>query len=180
MDSRKKLIVAVGIFAAVSLVVIIIAIALHKPSNNSDPNGYGQGRDIYIDPDSGKTIIGSEGQTVEAASQEPLIYGSTELLKIGLTSDQVSLIRVHLGDYMEANKVEGAPITQISFIVSSLRQSIGNGKPGSYNKVTSDIRVNKTVKQRFEVRYVGLKDALIFIRDTNNKVLYVSESDEQD
>lgn len=172
MSPRKKITIAVIVFVAISIVMIVLAVVLRIPEqilgNNREPEQV-----TYVDPASGETIIETEDKTKEGWVNGPLILGFSRLLDAGLSADQFGLVSSYISDYGSTKKLDNNDITQISLVVNSLEQKI-NTRTGN-NTIVADIQINRSVNQRLNVSYSGFTSAYIEIFDkSTNKLLYSS------
>lgn len=101
MNRQQKIRIIIGV-SAVLILAIIITVSLLIRNN---PNAH---QESYVDPATGQTLSDPEGKTPETAGPEDQIVtlvGGEKLLEIGISYDQLNLIKLLLNDY--SKQVDG-------------------------------------------------------------------------
>jgi hypothetical protein len=175
MEQRKKLIIIIVIFAAIFVVLVVVAIVLKSnasnTASNSPPNDVNQ--NSYVDPSTGETVLNPTNQVGDSSPTDKsaaVILGPSQLINIGLSSNQVQLLSTYLSDYAANNKLGADKITAVSIVISSLTQ---NTNPDSgQSEITADLMVNKNTTQYMDLLYLSTDDLQITISDSNHKPIY--------
>lgn len=164
MIINKKIILIISIiFFSILLSIIFISIETKKPNiiDTSLSNS-------YIDPGTGETIYTQTDKTPEIGSKVSFI-GFEKLIDFGLTSNQLDLIKYHIGEFSTINSID---ISEISIFYNSISLKIN--KTNGINNITFQSIINRDLKYNIKINYKSINDLSINIYNLSNKLLYNS------
>jgi len=176
MTSRRKLFVIIASFIVVSLIIVIIAVIM-RGNNQSSGNGIVE-QNSYSDPSSGEVVLDPVGKTPEKfESTGVVLLGFSKLLDRGMSSGQLDDTQLYITDYANTKTIQTEKITEISLVVSSIKQYIDSAT--GQKRVTGDIKVNRKFTQTLELTYYSVNDVTLNVYDqTSNDLVYFAPNGE--
>jgi len=167
---KKRIIIFIGIFFAFILIISVIYLVVNKPnSTTGDPTII----TTYTDPGSGETVYTTPNKTPESAGPSATItyLGFSKLLNIGMTFDQLTLLKSYFAAYSTDQKT---PIKEISITVASLKQII-NRDTGEVT-VTFNITIDRNSVYNATIKYSSITTLSLTINNpSDNIIIYQSK-----
>lgn len=174
MSPRRKILIGIGAFIAISIIAITIAI-IYRVTQGPLSSNIGE-QTITVDETTGEQIIETVGQTEEALTNRGIVtLGFSRLIDYGVGSFQVELVNNSLDAYAEqqGNDLE---IKRISLDPKNLTFNL-NQETGE-SVITGEIVINQDKRQKITFSYMGTNDMLITINDKETDIqLYTSSLD---
>ena len=173
MSPRKKIIIAVWVFVALSVLAIIGAIIYRVTQGPMSRDGE---QTVSTDATTGETVIRTEGKAPEISTTDGvLILGLTKIIDYGVGSFQVTLARNAFVEFAKEQTSENT-IERISLDPNGLRNVI-NQETGE-TTITGEVVINQKTRQRVSLSYIGTNDMLVTIYDREtDEILFSSSRD---
>jgi hypothetical protein len=158
---RKKIIIASLIVLAIIVALTIYFVIAYK--NKTDT-----GKLVitsYVDQYSGETV----SEQKNGNSKNITMLGFIKLIDIGVSSDQVKVIKTEFESYAKSQKES---VSQISIDASTVTSSI-NRDTGE-RMISFTVVINQKTKLKAKVVYKGFEDPNLTLYDQGDNQLYKS------
>lgn len=129
--------------------------------------------ELYTDPGTGEQVVTIPNKTPENTEGHNItMLGFSHLVNdYGMTLEQVKSLQTEFEDYSSQRK---EPFHEISITLKEVKTDV-DPKTG-IAELEFPIVLDRTKTETAEVKYFGLDDPELIIKDSKNKVIYNSES----
>jgi hypothetical protein len=171
LTQRSKILIMVSVFIAFIIIISIVYMVFWSgnASNNKAPIKDQSSVNSYTDKGSGETVYNPPNQTPENYGGAQISFlGFTDLINLGLTSDQLNSLESKFNDY---SSKQSTPIKEISITTSSIKQSIDQNS-GTIT-LTFIITIDRKSTLNAQVTYNGISNvSLTLFNSTANAAVY--------
>lgn len=160
--------------AAIALVVLIFIGSLLWLEHRSKQPALPLGASQYYDPNSHQTISDEPQKGPDSygiAPNQPIFLGISDLLKYGVTDDQLSDFKSAMNSYNQTVKA----IKEVSINVDSIKTTVNDPRyPNDLQQVNFKVVLDRKASYAASFECIDISRARLVLQDTNHKTVFDS------